>query len=106
MTIFDRESLRHRVIADASTMTPLSRRTFLAGALATGILSTLPASRSAASDAGKRLVAGTRPRSAAATKGPSARFSTIWHFVAPGLEAGGEKERETRPVNANVWTWQ
>jgi hypothetical protein len=60
MTTFDRESLRHRVIADASTMTPLSRRTFLAGALATGILSTLPASRSAASDAGKRLVAGTR----------------------------------------------
>jgi hypothetical protein len=59
MTIFDRESLRHRVIADAS-MTPLSRRTFLAGALATGILSTLPASRSAASGAWKRLVAGTR----------------------------------------------
>jgi len=41
-------------------MTPLSRRTFLAGALATGILSTLPASRSVASDAEKRLVAGTR----------------------------------------------
>jgi len=58
MTRFDRESFRHPVIADASTMTPLSRRTFLAGALATGILSALPASRSAASDTGKRLVNG------------------------------------------------
>jgi hypothetical protein len=45
MTIFDRDSLRHRVIANGSTMTPLSRGTFLAGALATGMLSTLPASR-------------------------------------------------------------
>jgi hypothetical protein len=37
MTIFDRESLRHRVIAVGSTMTPLSRRTLLFAALATDI---------------------------------------------------------------------
>jgi hypothetical protein len=32
------ESLAHRVIAEGSTMTLLSRRTFLAAALASGIL--------------------------------------------------------------------
>jgi FtsP/CotA-like multicopper oxidase with cupredoxin domain len=41
-------------------MSPLSRRTFLASSVATGILSTLHASRSVAWEAKKRLVAGTR----------------------------------------------
>jgi FtsP/CotA-like multicopper oxidase with cupredoxin domain len=82
MTIFDRESLRHRVIADGSTMTPLSRRTFLAGALATGILSTLPASRSAASDAGKRLVAGTR------TLEVNGRAARVYSLIGPDGRPG------------------
>jgi len=82
MTIFDRESLRHRVIADGSTMTPLSRRTFLAGALATGILSALPASRSAASDAGKRLVAGTR------TLEVNGRAARVYSLIGPDGRPG------------------
>src|ERR1700730_6019153 len=82
MTIFDRESLRHRVIADGYTMTPLSRRTFLAGALATGILSTLPASRSAASDAGKRLVAGTR------TLEVNGRAARVYSLIGPDGRPG------------------
>ena len=56
----DCDSSRHRGIAEGPTVSPLSRRTFLAAALATGILSTLPASRSVASQAAKSLVAGTR----------------------------------------------
>jgi FtsP/CotA-like multicopper oxidase with cupredoxin domain len=82
MTIFDRESLRHRVIADGSTMTPLSRRTFLAGALATGILSTLPASRSVASDAEKRLVAGTR------TLEVNGRAARVYSLIGPDGRPG------------------
>jgi FtsP/CotA-like multicopper oxidase with cupredoxin domain len=60
MTIADGDTLRHDVITEGATASTLSRRTFLSATLATGILSSLPASRSAASDAGKRLVAGTR----------------------------------------------
>ena len=60
MTIADRDTLRHRVITEGATASTLSRRTFLAATLATGILSTLPASRSVASDSGKRLIAGSR----------------------------------------------
>jgi FtsP/CotA-like multicopper oxidase with cupredoxin domain len=82
MTIFDRESLRHRVIADGTTMTPLSRRTFLAGALATGILSTLPASRSVASDAEKRLVAGTR------TLEVNGRAARVYSLIGPDGRPG------------------
>ena len=82
MTISDRESLRHRVIAYGSTMTPLSRRTFLVGALATGILSTLPASRSAASDAGKRLVAGTR------TLEVNGRAARVYSLIGPDGRPG------------------
>jgi FtsP/CotA-like multicopper oxidase with cupredoxin domain len=81
MTIFDRESLRHRVIADAS-MTPLSRRTFLAGGLAAGILSTLPASLSAASGAGKRLVAGTR------TLEVNGRAARVYGLIGPDGRPG------------------
>jgi FtsP/CotA-like multicopper oxidase with cupredoxin domain len=60
VTIFDGDNPEHRVIDEASTMSPLSRRTFVFAALATGILSTLPASKIVASEAEKRLVAGTR----------------------------------------------
>src|SRR5712692_4187533 len=82
MTIFDRESLRHRVIADGSTMTPLSRRTFLAASLATGILSTLPASRSVASDDAKRLVAGTR------TLEVNGRAARVYSLIGPDGRPG------------------
>ena len=49
MAIADRDSVRYRVITEGATASTLSRRTFLAATLATGILSTLPASRSVAS---------------------------------------------------------
>src|SRR5713101_8211424 len=60
MTIADRDTLRHRGITEGATASTLSRRTFLAATLATGILSTLPASRSIASETEKRLGAGSR----------------------------------------------
>jgi FtsP/CotA-like multicopper oxidase with cupredoxin domain len=82
MTIFDRESLAHRVIAEGSTMTSLSRRTFLAGALASGILSTLPASESVASDTEKRLVAGTR------TLEVNGRAARVYSLIGPGGRPG------------------
>src|ERR1700682_231234 len=63
-------------------MTPLSRCTFLAGALATGILSTLPASRSAASDARKRLVAGTR------TLEVNGRAARVYSLIGPDGRPG------------------
>ncbi len=60
MSIFDRHSRLHRVTAEGATMSPLSRRAFVTGALATGILSTLPAYDSEASEPVQRLVAATR----------------------------------------------
>lgn len=82
MTIFDRESLAHRVIAEGSTMTPLSRRTFLAAALAAGILSTLPASESVASETEKRLVAGTR------TLEINGRAARVYSLIGPDGRPG------------------
>ena len=82
MTIFDRESLAHRVIAEGSTITPLSRRTFLAAALASGMLSTLPASESVASETEKRLVAGTR------TLEVNGRAARVYSLIGPDGRAG------------------
>jgi Multicopper oxidase len=82
MTIFDRDNLRHPMIAAGSTTIPLSRRTFLAGALATGIVSTLPASESFASEAVKRLVAGTR------TLEVNGRAARVYSLIGPDGRPG------------------
>jgi FtsP/CotA-like multicopper oxidase with cupredoxin domain len=63
-------------------MSPLSRRTFLEAALATGILSTLPASRSLASETKKRLVAGTR------TLEVNGRAARVYSLIGPGERPG------------------
>jgi hypothetical protein len=101
MTIFDRNNLGHRLTAEASTMSPLSRRTFVFVALATGILSTLPASKSVASEAEKRLVAGTRTLE---VNGRAARvYSLIGPDGRPGIRlrahevATAEQSIPTRP---------
>ena len=45
MTIAERDGLWHRVITEEVSASTLSHRSFLAATLATGILSSLPASR-------------------------------------------------------------
>jgi FtsP/CotA-like multicopper oxidase with cupredoxin domain len=82
MTMADRDSLRHRVITEEVTASTLSRRTFLAATLATGILSSLPASRSIAADAGKRLVAGTR------TLEVNGRAARVYSLIGPDGRPG------------------
>jgi FtsP/CotA-like multicopper oxidase with cupredoxin domain len=82
MAIANRDSVRHRVITEGATVSTLSRRTFLAATLATGILSTLPASRSVASDAGKRLVAGTR------TLEVNGRAARVYSLIGPDGRPG------------------
>jgi FtsP/CotA-like multicopper oxidase with cupredoxin domain len=82
MSTTDRDSLRHRVITEGDTATTLSRRTFLAASLATGILSTLPASRSVASDDAKRLVAGTR------TLEVNGRAARVYSLIGPDGRPG------------------
>jgi FtsP/CotA-like multicopper oxidase with cupredoxin domain len=71
-------------------MSPLSRRTFLAATVATGILSTLPVSRSVASEAKKRLVAGTR------TLEVNGRAARVYGLIGPDGRPGirlGVRER-------------
>ncbi len=82
MSTTDRNSQRHRVITEGDTATTLSRRTFLAAGLATGILSTLPASRSVASDDAKRLVAGTR------TLEVNGRAARVYSLIGPDGRPG------------------
>jgi len=82
MRTSDRDSRRYRLIAEATTMSPLSRRTFLEAALATGILSTFPASRSFASETKKRLVAGTR------TLEVNGRAARVYSLIGPGERPG------------------
>jgi FtsP/CotA-like multicopper oxidase with cupredoxin domain len=82
MTIFDRDDLRHPMIAAGFTASPLSRRSFLAGALATGILATLPPSESVASEARKRLVAGTR------TLEVNGRAARVYSLIGPDGRPG------------------
>jgi FtsP/CotA-like multicopper oxidase with cupredoxin domain len=82
MTIFDRDNFRHPMVAAGFTANPLSRRTFLAGALATGILATLPASKSVASEAVKRLVAGTR------TLEVNGRAARVYSLIGPDGRPG------------------
>jgi FtsP/CotA-like multicopper oxidase with cupredoxin domain len=82
MTTTDHDLLRHRVITDRATASTLSRRTFLAASLATGILSTLPASRSVASDARKRLVAGTQ------TLEVNGRAARVYSLIGPDGRPG------------------
>jgi hypothetical protein len=77
-------------------MTPLSRRTFLAAALASGFLSTLPAPRSGASDARKRLVAGTR------TLEVNGRAARVYSLIGPdGRLASGSAR-----MSGSVSIWQ
>jgi FtsP/CotA-like multicopper oxidase with cupredoxin domain len=82
MTITDCDSLEHRVITDRATASTLSRRTFLAATLATGILSSLPASRSVASEARKRLVAGTQ------TLEVNGRAARVYSLIGPDGRPG------------------
>jgi FtsP/CotA-like multicopper oxidase with cupredoxin domain len=82
MTIVDRDNVGHRPIAEVSTMHPLSRRTFVFAALATGILSALPGSRSVASEAEKRLVAGTR------TLEVNGRAAQVYSLIGPDGRPG------------------
>jgi FtsP/CotA-like multicopper oxidase with cupredoxin domain len=63
-------------------MSPLSRRTFLAATLATGVLSTLRTSRSLASEAEKRLVAGTR------TLEVNGRAARVYNLLGPDGRPG------------------
>src|SRR4030088_3737197 len=63
-------------------MSPLSRRTFLAATVAPGILSTLPVSRSVASDAEKRLVAGTQ------TLEVNGRAARVYSLIGPDGRPG------------------
>jgi FtsP/CotA-like multicopper oxidase with cupredoxin domain len=91
MTLFDIDRLGHRSL-DAAVASPLSRRTFLAAALATGILSTLPDSESFGSETAKRLVAGTRTLE---VNGRAARaYSLIGPDGRPGIRLrAGERFR-------------
>ncbi|MDB6011382.1 MAG: putative multicopper oxidase [Gammaproteobacteria bacterium] len=82
MTIFDSEGRRHSMAAEGSTITPFSRRAFLGAALATGILSTLPASMSVASEAVKRLTAGTR------TLEVNGRAARVYSLIGPDGRPG------------------
>jgi FtsP/CotA-like multicopper oxidase with cupredoxin domain len=82
MTRANRDSLRHRAIPEGTAASTLSRRTFLAATLATGIVSTLPSSRSVASDAGKRLVAGTR------TLEVNGRAARVYSLIGPDGRPG------------------
>jgi FtsP/CotA-like multicopper oxidase with cupredoxin domain len=76
------QNLRHRVITEGATASTLSRRTFLTATLASGILSTLPASRSVAAETGKRLVAGTR------TLEVNGRAARVYSLVGPDGRPG------------------
>src|SRR3984893_4045866 len=91
MTLFDIDRLGHRSL-DAAIASPLSRRTFLAAALATGILCTLPDSESFGSETAKRLVAGTRTLE---VNGRAARaYSLIGPDGRPGIRLrAGERFR-------------
>jgi hypothetical protein len=82
MTIADPDSHTHRGITEGVTASTLSRRTFLAATLATGILSSLLASRSVASDTGKRLVAGTR------TLEVNGRAARVYSLIGPDGRPG------------------
>jgi FtsP/CotA-like multicopper oxidase with cupredoxin domain len=87
MTIFDRGNLRHRMTAarsgaEGSSASPLSRRSFVVAALATGIVSALPATKSAASEAGKRLVAGSR------TLEVNGRAARVYSLLGPDRRPG------------------
>jgi FtsP/CotA-like multicopper oxidase with cupredoxin domain len=82
MTIADPDSHTHRGITEGVTASTLSRRTFVAATLATGILSSLPASRSVASDTGKRLVAGTR------TLEVNGRAARVYSLIGPDGRPG------------------
>jgi FtsP/CotA-like multicopper oxidase with cupredoxin domain len=83
------QNLRHRVITEGATASTLSRRTFLTSALASGILSTLPASRSVAAETGKRLVAGTRTLE---VNGRAARvYSLVGPDGRPGIRLGAQE---------------
>jgi FtsP/CotA-like multicopper oxidase with cupredoxin domain len=94
MPIFDRGNLRYRMTAagfssEGSNAGPLSRRTFLVAALATGIVSALPASKSGASEGEKRLVAGTRTLE---VNGRAARvYSLIGPDGRPGIRLGARE---------------
>jgi FtsP/CotA-like multicopper oxidase with cupredoxin domain len=82
MKIFDRGNLGHRMTAQGSGASPLSRRTFLVAALATGIVSALPASKSGASEGEKRLVAGTR------TLEVNGRAARVYSLIGPDGRSG------------------
>jgi len=82
MTIFDRESLAHRVIAEGVHHDSALPSHLLAAALASGILSTLPASESVASETEKRLVAGTR------TLEVNGRAARVYSLIGPDGRPG------------------
>jgi FtsP/CotA-like multicopper oxidase with cupredoxin domain len=82
MSIFDRHGRLHRVTAEGAAMSPLSRRAFVTGALATGILSTLPAFDGEASEPVQRLVAATR------TLEVNARAARVYGLTGPDGRPG------------------
>jgi len=96
MRTSDRDSRRYRLIAEATTMSPLSRRTFLEAALATGILSPhCPRLGASASETKKRLVAGTRT-----ARGKWPRSASVQpHWT-------GERPHSAPAVSGSVWISQ
>jgi len=82
MSIFDRHSRLHRVTAEGAAMSPLSRRAFVTGALATGILSTLPTFDGEASEPVQHLVAATR------TLEVNARAARVYGLTGPDGRPG------------------
>jgi FtsP/CotA-like multicopper oxidase with cupredoxin domain len=95
MKIFDRGNLGHRTTAagsdaEGSGARPVSRRNFLVAALATGLVSALPAAKSRAAAVEKRLVAGTR------TLEVNGRAARVYSLIGPDGRSGirlGARER-------------